>query len=1476
MSTIFTTHPIKVNIISSKNVIKQTAIFVGIVPKEVRRELEKLQANRKPNPTVLSKFYGKDWGVKLSVARNKSANKNKKHGGDEFSFDGDNDIDIDIEPDVADEPKLDESKEQSEHPEEQPETPVVIDDMISLDDLDKIDEAEDHLVVKSPEQSVTQITRVESGQNLRFIFGDSFISVYPEDNVLDFKKKIYCALKIPIFRQHIWYVYQGRTYPLSYSIFQQNSLVYINVQEMLTRYNTGDKESMELIENLPVSTAHYKLKNYLKVTTRDTFSILDEYYHKYGITEYNLLDLDDFIAPSQTALAKIISERHQLELIYYSFVMRYWPMLSLSAFSEYMRSEANIRQMYPELHRPVEDLIHKFKLEKKIIDTKYDLINNPKKRSDLKKIQSLISNSIVQATISVLKYQNSKDEILFVRNLFDKFPLSDIVIGAKCHVTHNGKKVSLVKSYKQYPTVKDEIDLGSIIFKIRTSKDTTKTISLIVYQNGNYVIKSTWREEKQYDFSHIFHMVRDLVRGILDKINSFGDYVLSNRRNIPQMTKNNSKFTEIGMSMFYKKSLTQDQFTTLKSIMSDYRKAGIVRDRLIDQTTAEYYFSKGMYQFQPDRIEHATATNNYYDFLTDGVVKQKWHTIFEKTRITKLHHRFADIKIEIIGIKEKEFFIFYNFMLTLFEIFTNQVRSTPAKSKSITDKALEERRLKKSLRNLKEQDPVLYKYKKLYNTENIYSKICQKPYQPRLLSKQGYDGLPKNLKQNAVKYWNFTSNQDAYYSCPNPKYPYVKFITNRHPKNYCIPCCKKTKIAAAATDPTRIIYDICMKSHKYEQTERTITLGSRYIMSYGKDVEPGRLSRLPEHSMEPLFYETYSVQEPGIDPECSIDDGYYLYGVEQSLNGVHNSGVLNILMHAMELSPTEFITNIIKLMKATPNKFRILLNGKINKHFRNMAHFIEIVSEIYLKPNPINTYSDIPWNLLFINIAYLFLNINVINFSHAKSDNVRLKLPSYITSKEQFLSPEFQNLLVFRKKDKYYPIYLLNTDIFFKLKVVTKKLFAHDAAIVIIVSKLVQSHFNKQVKGQLSNNINLSVLSSFVKESKYTINKLFINSANMCYCVHLSANKSPDVYLPIELSPHLISEKIQVTYDMFSRKKHKMSIDILLKFTKEFNHWVAVKSEEAGMLDNSADKSLPLEKRVQPIYPYIEIKQWLLLAAFGKPTGSAPVIGFVCNNINYYTTNISQGSALKLAKSKFIQVMYDPDEINKFIFTKTRAIMDQRCNKIGKSVYNSNLYQLVLLEFMTLFNRQKNNTLRQKIKKGLLGNLNQNFDDIMAVLADIVCDCDDYNKIKSQVCEFINTHHNKNTLFDEIDDTFYKFDREIFEKVKKLPKDKLYNELLKLSNKFVVYGDISKIKNFEFPNMFISCQSGKMSNTYCKKSKLIIEKKTLQKLLEIMAADITNPAKAKWLFSDVFSGNNISFYKFIRRPNESISIEVFE
>ena len=76
--------------------------------------------------------------------------------------------------------------------------------------------------------------------------------------------------------------------------------------------------------------------------------------------------------------------------------------------------------------------------------------------------------------------------------------------------------------------------------------------------------------------------------------------------------------------------------------------------------------------------------------------------------------------------------------------------------------------------------------------------------------------------------------------------------------------------------------------------------------------------------------------------------------------------------------------------------------------------------------------------------------------------------------------------------------------------------------------------------------------------------------------------------------------------------------------------------------------------------------------------------------------------------------------------------------------------------------------------------------------------------------------------------------------------------------------------------MYISCQDSRKKVSYCKKNKIIIDAKKFKNILEIITSDIMNPAKEKWIFSSAISDNIISYFRFIRRSNETITIDIIE
>jgi hypothetical protein len=213
------------------------------------------------------------------------------------------------------------------------------------------------------------------------------------------------------------------------------------------------------------------------------------------------------------------------------------------------------------------------------------------------------------------------------------------------------------------------------------------------------------------------------------------------------------------------------------------------------------------------------------------------------------------------------------------------------------------------------------------------------------------------------------------------------------------------------------------------------------------------------------------------------------------------------------------------------------------------------------------------------------------------------------------------------------------------------------------------------------------------------------------------------------------------------------------------------------------------------------------------------------------------------------------------------------CNKLNYIIYDINIYKLFLLEFLHYLNKERNHVIRKQIKKIILKDINTNICSVCKQIETLLGDDTDIIKIKEYISEYSN-NRDKNKLLDNIDKGFFNFDKILFGKLIKLSYKKIYDELIKLSYKLVIFKDISNLKTFHFTNIYYSCTDKSNINSYCSNHKLIINKKQLERVLKIMTSDILNPVKQKWLFSGILDENYINIFKFIKRDNETITIEI--
>lgn len=1416
---------IKLNILAKDANISTKYIFIGDNA-TVKKILTKPIKLNTLNTTVLKNTYGPNWRSVLSI--------------DEY-IGGDSDI-TELQ-EQEQEQEEEQEKEQEQH--------------ISLEEIYSLSSIQDEVI-----EHVPHVQNNNSKIVIKYVFENIILNTY--DTILEFKRKIAVLTQIPIYKQNISYNYTKKNYNLNYEIFIQNSIVQISMLN-----NIINNTQVELINDIPILINFYNIKNLINIKTKDTFSILDNFI-EFGICEFNLFNLDDFIVVKELKQ----TNKNQLEIIFYGFVGLFWPMFSFDVWINYINNTtADFTTIYPELTTIDK---HAIILEQQITNNAHLLFNDKNKIKQKDNIEKNMYISITSATVKVQSAYTTN--IINLRNLFDSLELNDIMISCKCALTYNRNQIFLNKVYKNNTTIPNILVNNCLMIKI--VGDLWVSFEFYIYTNGTYLVKSKWSEDKLYNFADILTIVSKTVNNTIAYINAMGNIVTSTNYTLELMNKKNHKFSDIYVSLIYRNPVKFYEFKIIENILKEYTKAGIVdlHDINSENNVLQYYFRKGMYMFNSERIDNSIVLNNYYNFLTNAIVKNKWEQLYQQTRNTTIQYRHGDIKISIEGIKDEEFNTFYMYVINIYDMLQQQ------KQNYVPEKIVKFN-VKRNVKTLKYQDPLLYDFKKLYDSPIVYSRICQKKNQPIILSAEEYNTLVPEKKKTVLKYWNFTTKLPAYYQCPNPKYPHIQFTIKKHPKDYCIPCCKVKPIQTDDTSIKQLIYNTCLTKHVYTNEKTTVSSSVKYVMAYGKYITPGRICNLPEQTIEPLLYESFSESYVGLEQTCK--NKYYVYGVEQDIKHTKYVGYISIMAIVLDLSIATLMTNVILALKKTPVHFKTIIDGKIIKYYKTLQNLIDAIQNTFIDTNAITQNTKVPWNLIFIDIAYYYFNIISIIFNDTSvqsQEYVKLQITNKI-NKIHLLDTSYKSIVLIKKNKSYNPIFNINTTVYFKTQLIDKKLFVSTDELVSIIIKVTEFGTTEVHKSKFTLDL-LLLFTQHKNYSKYAITKYFINSHNLCYYTQVTI-KNNVFYVPVIFSVYINNDAVDFT--PLRIKTHTTQFSLLNTFIKDFNHWIAMISQHK---DTSV---LPLEQSVMPKYNYIMVNKWLYLDnpwQSGKlliaTNATKNIIGFICNGINFYHEPLSLDYVKTISKAPLERILYHPDIININLIS-TNAANDLRTKNITKNLYDYHLYELLVLEYIALLNKEKNIALRHTLKKEIIKRDDNNSEQIITNIKLAlntyyeqyvnVDECNqDTSKLISQINNYAINYRNKSYLLQQIDTTTYNFDKLKINTFKEMPKAQLSIELLKLSKQIVTIVkaiDITKALNniVEFPNMFTSCQNNNVTSVYCKKNKLLITSIDLHNLLEIMVSDILNPFKNKFFFNALFTDNIISYLKFIKRPDEYIEIQ---
>lgn len=1265
------------------------------------------------------------------------------------------------------------------------------------------------------------------------------IWILPEDNLATLKRKIQLATGIPTYRQHLWYEdAAGAVVSPCFLLWKDSHRVETNIWNL--------KAATSVVHGLPVDTTMYASRSELRVrnnefsATLESLGLVGEDAESKQIYWF-VTDLNDLITSREQLAGIIRNDVHVRELIYFGLVLQYWPGMPAGVFQTFISNEPLLHDEYPELAIS-DNLLHR-----QLVAETSIVAANPMPKTTGLSIYVDISD------IGIINEYYAYGSVVSLRALFNSFLLTEempymigrFALGGRIHTVTKTLARGRVPGKKRHPPI-DTLCIFIILPGLSSASTPMAEALVYIHTSGVYHTEVFWREDTHTDVDAARTHTIEATNRVIRVVNSLGEAIVA--RPLVEMSQNNISIINTSIIISIARRLNITEFEGLKENAQLFKRANMINITSSEPSIFMFHFFKGMHSYDDARFDAISNTLNGYEHTTSIIVQQRWEGIYGRQKLTSVTSRNTDIYIRASGLKYSEYSPFIKFMLMLIEMpIIGKSKGTVAMDKTI-----------KSISQLKELDPLLYDLKKIYGNKVMYSQICQKPNQPIIVEKPG----PKS-----VKYWNFTKKEVAYYECPSEKYHALYFKTGVHPANYCIPCCKKISVVSGSKHDN--IFATCMKDHSYTKVAKDDTVRSGYIISYTPEIEPGRISYLPEASLDQLFYQQFSTVGHSVDTECILELGYYVFGINQSILSARHAGVPASIAHSLGIPVADFITETSKKIIQMPDAWDLLLNGKIVSNFPSAKIFTGELEMMFNSSNPtrIAGIEFNEWNEVFVDIARHYWNINIIMFVDAGGDvagthggNVFIKVPRGIKRADELISSQHKHLFIIcanasvanSEQNIYHPVYQIDTKVFKKTGAIACTLFSSGDKIIEIIRKMM----SVVISGAADTN-NAQDLDEVLKwidsqPDAYKITQAYINRSNMCYAVQIEATVGKSrIYFPVSISLHDHLDITRTNVE-FNRSDYNVTWSEMKSLFDNFNTQ-ADKKPNTNLPSKSTSETSPSDGSRRTLGPVV----WLLL--------DDKIIGFQdeSRQYNYYIAPMTVSEAKDVMPIPMVKLRYDPTIVNAMITNHPAPVQNIQ---LGKYLYEHHGYQLFVLEFISSIDRQRNTTIRNKITT-IIGKEIKKPSLLLHAMNEILVDWPrDYDHIISIIARFSRSRESNTspygkllskskTVWDPIsllaiiDQSRFEFDDTIMTSMFSMSPNDIASRLNPLLAKII---DITRddIDIAKFPENITTCSTAAEGGPdYCKNKKLRVSEHNFKTWSTQLVLDIKNPLKQRKLIA---------------------------
>lgn len=1223
--------------------------------------------------------------------------------------------------------------------------------------------------------------------------------MWDEMDMRDLKKYIFKIATVPVESQYLESIdeYGEFSSVCHYYKYIDPSLRNIKIRPRIESIISEDNVAEEsIIEGVAMDyDLHYSRSSFY---VKESYKKIRTFLQRGGsvIYLYDLRDLlDSATEGSYFPLLNKIKDVDNLNIFYHGFVEKFYPLIQINNVSLFLK-EKSLSSVYSFLNA-------------KDTDYKNNIIKYINSRS--KKNSKLLEGKGSEIQYIKLSYKNTNINTgIHILKLYNSLDLNEKVVKIKAYISHKNLLLEKIKPYElessrrtRLPeSVKKDIkSYGISYLTVYYSKKSTSSrhSEITIFSNGDV----TCMAMNDNLYQHASDVKKDFVNTSLKKIY---EWLLSHLNEDSDLYFNYTairRFCVVESVGVQQVISVQPDFNSYSDVISIFRDLEIL-DEFKTSSSEGSKETITLFSSRRQRTTLKTSLNDFHDYIEHKI--SGLPEFFSRQNI-QINFRLNDILIHYNNININDYPSYFNLCNVAIDIYSDSRKSSKATEDFYSASS-------KRIKMLKQTDPLLFNTDSI-DKENKYSRLCQSKQQPLIISKQ--EANSKKYKSKAVKFWNFTKGAPEFYMCDSDKYPYLKFITGNHPKNFCLPCCKK-KMVDSSEDSASTYKDrhnVCMEKYIYEKKANNVDSNTnRYISLYSckLELEENRLMKLSP-TLKKLLRSSQK--------ETTL----FIYGVSPFSN-IIESYVLKILsIHRFNNSDSsvDVLLSIIKILEERNDLIYQLADGQLFANFSSSDELIEFLYSCAEGGVKINSWGEwvrwIDWDSVFIEILNLFSDTAIIEIIETDDNSVNDSRVDINFSKD--LADKKEYIVVFKRlissgETVRYPLTEINLSEFYTDYSIQRVSFFSDSRIVKSIKSVVSIAHRETFSSFI---LDINWFTKFAASSNISIDCLFVNYLKNVYAISVTVK----------------GHKILIHTEYINSLKAKE----ILKKTK-------VETKE------NIDRVDCYECYIEGVLEFCKMFNLSITTVFMEEEYA--VAGIVSYEKSDYFFRLDKKSKLKDISNYSVKSLSEPlDKIN----------IGGKIDNIIESVYQVNLYDILLLHVNNKLSKKVNYDMRDTIKSIFIENVKHVYGkettrelNMCFELLQKTVTADDAHRI---IYGFANSFKE-----NSVKSTKLSLDNAVLESLLFLSLDRFEfdNRLdnISLSSVKEFLNDIVTIENvntdMDFDMNLGVCS--KRDSYYCKGGKYIIPQSEYTEILDVLVKDLSNDYKKKYIlqYNDIHIKNS--------------------